>query len=85
MSQEPLIAPATLPQTGHADAPGLEQPAHTLERQRLADDVFSQAAQALLALQAGNAALGLIVDNAAEQTPPEDGKGPRLPPRPRPQ
>ncbi len=79
MAQEPIIAPAEFEVSVHADAPGVERPAPPAERQQVADDLFAQAATALLGLQAGVAAGGLIIDNVTEKkTPPE--APPRLPP-----
>jgi hypothetical protein len=79
MAHEPIIAATELPSAIHADAPGVEQPAPPADRQQVADDLFSGAAKALIGLQAGVVAAGLIVDNITEVELPKKVP-PRLPP-----
>lgn len=83
MAHEPIFAPAAFPpEVQQAEAPGAGRPAPTEQQQQVSDDLFAEAnnaAAALLALQAGGAALGMIIDNSRPDRLPQDVP-PRLPP-----
>jgi hypothetical protein len=83
MAHEPIIAPAAFPSEVKHDAPSAEQPAPTAEQQQVADNLFTdvnQAAAALLALNAGAVAVGMIIDNSRPDNLPQEVP-PRLPPK----
>jgi hypothetical protein len=74
MANDPILAPL---EAQHlviaAQGPGAEMPAPPAENQKVADDLFAQAATALIGLQTGALAAGLVLDNAREEEEP-DGK-----------
>ena len=79
MAQEPILAPAEPQSVVVAHAPSAELPEPTADQERVADDVFSRGAAALLALQAGAGVVGLLIDNSTSKPLPAEVP-PRLPP-----
>ena len=74
MAHEPIIAPAELPPLVIAHAPGAEMPQPSAAEERAADDVFTQGAAALLALNAGAGIVGLLIDNNTSKPLPDEKK-----------